>query len=171
LKIYKIDKIYIFLLLTLLMLSLFFGYSHTLIVGNNIKYFIIGFMILFIIFNIINLLAKKVEITDEFINIKSLTGNRKLKFDEIEDITPLKLKGRYIFIISDREKYGFLSSMFSDFQEIFHIIKEKVNSEIQEKLSTLTEKDFKSRKFIFVIFMLTANIFLLLASIYNFFIH
>ncbi|MBZ4672408.1 hypothetical protein LF845_09355 [Deferribacterales bacterium Es71-Z0220] len=170
-KIYKIDKIYIFLLVSLLVLSFFFGYSHTLIGGNNIKYFIIGFLILFIIFNLINLLAKEVEITDEFISIKSLTGVRKLNFAKIEDITPLKLKGRYIFIIADNEKYGFLSSMFDNFQEIFQIIKEKANSEIREKLSSITEKDFKSRKLVFVIFMLMANLFLLLASIYNLFTH
>ncbi|MBC7197541.1 MAG: hypothetical protein H5U39_09825, partial [Deferribacterales bacterium] len=75
-KIYKIDKIYIILLISLLVLSIFFGYSHTLIGGNNVKYFIIAFLILFILFNLVNLLAKKVEVTDEFISIKSLTGVR-----------------------------------------------------------------------------------------------
>lgn len=168
-KVYKIDKIYIFLLVSLLIVSIFFGYTHTLTGGNNIKYLIIGFVVLFIIFNLINLITKKVEIEDEFINIKSLAGFRKLKFDEIEDITPLKLMGRYIFIISDSEKYGFLSSMFENFEEIYQIIKERLDSEIQKKLNNLSEKDFKSRKVVFVIFMVVANIFLLLASMYNLF--
>lgn len=167
-KIYKIEKVYVSLLVILLAASFIFAFSHALIGGNNIKFIIIGFLILFIIFNIVNLLGKKVEIDENSITIKSLTGKRKLEFDKIEDITPLKLKGRYIFIISDNEKYGFLSSMFEKFDEILDILKKNAQNSNNEKISGITIKDINSRKKIFIAFLISATIFLIAASVLNF---
>lgn len=168
-KIYKIDKIYIILLFLLLIVSVVFLISHMQIKSYNIKFALIGFLILFILFNIVNLLCKKVILDNNGIEIISLIGSRKLNFLDIQDITPLKLKGRYIFILSDNEKYGFLSSMFENFNEILNTLKNNVQGkEVKSKLNSFSEKDYLSKKRIFVSFLIVANIFLLSASIYNF---
>lgn len=168
-KIYKIDKSYLFLLVFLLFSSIVFLISHTQVKSYNIKFVLIGFLILFILFNLVNLLNKRVIIDSENIEIRSLFGSKKLRFFDIEDITPVKLKGRYLFILSDSEKYGFLSSMFENFDEILNILKENAqNEEIKNRLSHFSRKDFLSKKRLFVTFLIVANIFLLAASIYNF---
>lgn len=168
-KIYKIDKSYLLLLVFLLFSSIVFLISHTQVKSYDIKFVLIGFLILFILFNLVNLLNKRVIIDSENIEIRSLFGSKKLRFFDIEDIAPVKLKGRYLFILSDSEKYGFLSSMFENFDEIFNILKENAqNEEIKNRLSHFSRKDFLSKKRLFVSFLIVANIFLLAASIYNF---
>jgi len=169
LKIYKIDKCYLLLLFFLLFSSIVFLISHTQVKSYDIKFVLIGFLILFILFNLVNLLNKRVIIDSENIEIRSLFGSKKLRFFDIEDIAPVKLKGRYLFILSDSEKYGFLSSMFENFDEILNILKENAqNEEIKNRLSHFSRKDFLSKKRLFVSFLIVSNIFLLAASIYNF---
>jgi hypothetical protein len=59
--------------------------------------------------------------------------------------------------------------MFENFNEILNTLKNNVQGkEVKSKLNSFSEKDYLSKKRIFVSFLIVANIFLLSASIYNF---
>lgn len=143
--------------------------SHFFIGGSKAKFLVIVFLLLFILGNIINLMFKYVSITDDFIEIGSLGGKRKINFNDICEVSPLKLKGRYIFIISDQNNYGFLSSMFGNFDEIYQILGSKISDAAAKNIKSISPGDFHKKKRIFVLFLVLANIFLFLASCYNFF--
>lgn len=166
--IYKINKVYIILLVILFFNAFLFFLSHLFLGGGKAKFVVIIFLLVFILGNIINLLFKRLVLNDEYLEIKSLGGVRRIMFSEICDITPLKLKERYILIISDKENYGFLSSMFERFDEITRLIKEKAPESVIKNIDSLLYKDFYKKQKMFVFFLVLANIFLFLASCYNF---
>ena len=156
------------MLWVLLFNAALFFLSHLFLEGGKAKFLVIIFLLVFILVNVINFSFKRLFITDEYLEIKSLGGVRRVMFDRICDITPLKLKGRYVFIISDNENYAFLSSMFEKIEEIIQIIKEKTPTSALSGISNFNCEDLYRKQRLFVSFLILSNIFLLLASCYNF---
>ncbi|MGA1862338.1 hypothetical protein OWM07_05605 [Deferribacter thermophilus] len=165
---YKYDKKIFILLIILLVSAIYFSISHIYSNGNAYKFIILGVLLIFIIFNIVSLLKKKITINDDYIINTALLGKKKIYFNDIKDAVFLYLKGRTILILSDDNQFVFISSLLENFDKIINEIYQKSPGEIQNKLSTFDIKKYKKSRALFIGFIIIAICFLIIFGTYNF---
>ncbi|BAI80940.1 conserved hypothetical protein [Deferribacter desulfuricans SSM1] len=166
--IYRYDKRVFLLLITLLISAIYFAVSHFFIGGSPYKFIILGVLLVFILFNIISLVRKEIKLDDNKITVRALLGEKSLDFKDINDAVFLYLKGRTILILSDDQKFVFLSSLIDRFDNILDYIKDKVNEDTKKRLNEFDLKKYKKAKLFLNIFLVMAILFLLLFGTYNF---
>lgn len=159
--------VYKVLLFFLSLSSIFFGLSHLMIKGNNIKFIVLSFMAIFIIFILIGMLVKKIYIQDGIIYSKTLAGTKKIDLSTLCGVSVIDMKGRVLCILSDEDHYLFISSMFDGFMDIINNIKDLSPIESTEQLNALNDNDMNKKAKLITGFLIFANLFLIGLSIYN----
>ncbi|MGA1847166.1 hypothetical protein [Deferribacter abyssi] len=167
--IFKYDKKLLFLMIILLISAVYFSISHYLIEGNRIKVVILFVLITFILFNLLSILRRKIELKDNVIIVKSLLGMKQIKYDEIKDAVFLYLKGRTVLILADDEKFVFISSVVEDFEKIIDLLKDKVSNDINNKLSLFDYKRNNKSKKLLYFFLIVAVVFFFIFGTFNFY--
>ncbi|KAA0259421.1 hypothetical protein FHQ18_00650 [Deferribacter autotrophicus] len=167
--IFRYDKKLLFLLIILLVSSVYFSISHYVLGGSHVKIIVLIVLMIFVLFNLLSILKRKVEVKDEVIIVHALLGTKQIKYNEIKDAVFLYLKGRTVLILADDEKFVFLSSVVDGFEKIIDLLKEKVSEDIKEKLALFDYKrNNKSKKLLFA-FLIIAIIFFFTFGTLNFF--
>lgn len=173
LKVYKSKEYLIYLLGLLFLSSIFF--STSVYFGSDGKFgagkiFVLVFLSLFILFNFITALFRKVKVTSDNLTIRTFFTNKTVPLEGIQDIGVIRLKGRYSVLIYFDDGFAMLPSTVSGFEEIVDFIKESCGGEVAEKLEELNKKTLRNQSVLGIAFLLFANIFLIILGIYNLFI-
>ncbi len=167
LKTYKIEKIYKILVIALLLSSIFYGFSHFTIQGSGIKFFVLIFLSLFVLFSALGLILKTVKIEGNILTYKGLIGCKKVDLSDLQDTSVIKMKGRILCIISDTKNYAFITSMFENFQDIIKQIIEIAPGDSTEKLKSIDFNEVKRKSNFMKFFLIAATLFLIIFGIYN----
>ncbi|ADD68512.1 hypothetical protein Dacet_1748 [Denitrovibrio acetiphilus DSM 12809] len=165
--VYKVDRQLVILTVILLAASLFFALSVFLSGMGNGGLIISFAIVAFIIFNIVVLFSKKIEVSEDEIVQTTIYGRKRVRIDEIEDIGIVKLRWRIILIISDPHKFVFISSLYEDFESFVDSLKDRLQEPVDSLIKPVTPKLIaKKRRFLrFVLVILT--VFFIGSGVYN----
>lgn len=172
-KIYKSKKYLIYLLGLLFLSSIFFGVSVYLDAEAKFgagKIFVLIFLSLFILFNFIMTLFRKVTVSSDNLTIRTLFTTKTVTLEGIQDIGVIRLKGRYSVLIYFADGFAMLPSTISGFEEIVDLIKKSCGGEVAEKLEELNRKTLWNQSVLGIAFLLLANTVLIILGIYNLFV-
>lgn len=172
-RVYKSKKYLVYLLGLLFFSSIFFGVSVYLGSEDNLgagKIFVLVFLSLFILFNFITTIFRKVTVTSEELKIKTLFTNKSVSLDKIQDVGVIRLKGRYSVLIYFNDGFAMLPSTINKFEEIVDVLKTNCCGEIPEKLEELSSKTLRNQSVLALSFLIFANVFLISLGAYNLFI-
>lgn len=165
--VYKVEKRLVSLTLVLFLASLFFTLSVYLsdyASGGLVVCFVV---VVFILFNLLVLFSKKIELSDGSICQKTLYGSKCVDISEIEDIGIVKLRWRIILILSDPHKFVFISSLYEDFEGFVASLKEELSESVEGLIDPVTPKLInKKRKFLSVV-ILAMIAFFVGSGVYN----
>lgn len=165
--VYKVDRRLVALTTVLFLTSLFFTLSVFMSDFGGGGIAVAAVVNVFILFNLLVLLSKKIEIKDGHICQSTLYGRKSVQLDEIEDIGVVKLRWRVILIVSDPYKFIFISSLYEDFEGFVQYLKDNLTGYVESLLVPVTPKLIgKKRKFLTGVVILM-TFFFVGSGIYN----
>jgi hypothetical protein len=71
-------------------------------------------------------------------------------------------------ILSDAERFVFVSSYFKNFAEFADYVKSKVDEPLQGNIAKLDDKLIRKKQITFIVLLGVLNIFLVGSAVYNF---
>ncbi|PLX70025.1 MAG: hypothetical protein C0603_03550 [Denitrovibrio sp.] len=165
--VYKVDKKLVILTTILLVSSIFFTFSVHLAGFGKPGIMLCSGVVLFILFNLVVLLSKKIEINDGVICQTTIYGKKDVKISEIGDIGVVKLRWRIILILSDPHKFVFISSMYEDFEDFVQYLKDNVTGYVESLLAPVTAKNIRKKRKFLLMLILSATAFFTVSGVYN----
>jgi len=165
--VYKVDRKLITLTLVLFLSSLFFSFSVYMAGFGNGGLLVCGLVVAFILFNLVVLFSKKIEIKDGAICQTTIYGKKEVKFADIGDIGVVKLRWRIILILSDPHKFVFISSFYEDFEGFVAKLKEHVTGYIESLLAPVTPKLIRKKRRFLLTLILAMTAFFIVSGFYN----
>lgn len=166
-QIYKIKKNYQVLLLLLFLSSIFFNVSHLMVDGNPIKFVVLIFMAGFIGWMLLGAWAKRVEISEDAVIVKGLLGTKSVQLSDLKDASVINMKGRSLCILSDSERYVFISSLFDGFVDIIQHVVQVAPDDIMDNLKKIDTDNIEKKSKLMNSFLIFAILFLIGISVYN----
>lgn len=165
--VYKVDRRLLLLTTLLLFASLFFTFSVYVSDMGNGGLVVCFVVVVFILFNLLVLLSKKIEIKDKEICQTTLYGRKTVNLSEIEDIGVVKLRWRVILIISDAHKFVFISSFYEDFEGFVQYLRENLSGYLESLLQPVTPKVIRKKRAFLASVVVGLMIFFTGSGIYN----
>lgn len=165
--VYKVDKKLVVLTVVLLLSSLFFTYSVYAIGMGGGGLAVCFVAVLFILFNLMILLSKKIEMHDGEISQVTLYGKKSVKVEDIEDIGIVKLRWRIILILSDPHKFVFISSLYDDFEGFVQELKNGLSEKMETLLAPVTPKMISAKKNFLLGVVVIMTVFFIGSGFYN----
>lgn len=165
--VFKVDRRLVALTALLLISSLFFTFSvyyAEMGRGGLIVCFIVS---AFILFNLLVLLSKKIEVRGEEICQTTLYGSKTVNLSEIEDIGVVKLRWRVILILSDPQKFVFISSFYENFEGFVQYMKDNLTGYLQTLLDPVTEKVIRKKRRFLKSVVVALTLFFVGSGVYN----
>ncbi|WP_022849714.1 hypothetical protein [Limisalsivibrio acetivorans] len=165
--VYRVSRRVLFLSGALVLSGLLFSASHALIGLNGAKGAVLAVVNIFIIFNFITLLFRRIEVDGDTVRLFTIYGRKSINLTDLEEIGIIKLKMRIIVILSDPKKFVFISSFYRDFESFVEYVKGRVDKELHESIAKLSEKTIKRKRRILAAVLGTLNLFFLGSVLYN----
>lgn len=165
--VYKVDRRLIALTVLLFIASLFFTfsvYASGMGKGGLAVCFVV---VVFILFNLIVLISKKIELEGEEISQTTIYGKKSVNLADIEDIGVVKLRWRIILILSDPQKFVFISSLYEDFEGFVEYLREKVCDNVECFLDPVTPKSIRKKRRFLTLLVVAATAFFIGSGFYN----
>lgn len=135
---------------------------------NGAKWVIAAIVVGFALFNFISLYFRRLEVEGDEVRLYTVYGRKAVKLSSLEEIGVILLKMRAILILSDAEKFVFVSSYFRNFADFADYVKSAVNTELQGNIAKLDHRLIRKKQITFLILLGVLNIFLAGSSVYNF---
>lgn len=165
--VYKVDKKYLFLLILIMITAAIFSWSVAA-AGLSTKKLIVMVPVFIIVgYNLLTFTFRKIEIEGDEIRLYTLFGKKSIKLEELDEVAIVKLKGRVIVILSDHEKFIFLSSFYENFNSMLTYIRSGVADELKNSIDKVDMKDVKKRIVLMKLFMIGLILFFIGATVYN----
>jgi hypothetical protein len=164
LKVYRTGRIYL-IFQSLLFVSVIIFFITKLAVGfDKIVIFIFVFLIAVLFYLLLSFVFNKVEI-DRGILKKSWFFRKKVfNINEIEDVSLVKLKGRFLLILYSKNAFFFITSMFEDFVEIIEYLNQYLPL---EKNVHIPSEDLRKAKKMFLSFYIAIIVLMNVFSVIN----
>jgi hypothetical protein len=102
------------------------------------------------------------------VRLYTVFGKKKIRLTALEEIGVILLKMRAILILSDAERFVFVSSYFKNFEDFTDYVKSNVNAELQGNIAKLDNKLIRKKQVTFMVLLVVLNIFLIGSAVYNF---
>lgn len=167
--IFKVKKSIVFLSVILLLNIIIYGISLTVTNFGPAKYVVLTVLFILVSLNVVAFLMNVVILEEDAIFVKSLYGNRRVKIPEIIEISYVPLKGRILMMISDKEKFVFVSSMIDGFGDVVDYLKKKITDEkLLETLGEVRMDVINQKNKMVVLFLIVLNIVVIVSYVYNF---
>lgn len=167
--IFKVKKSIVFLSVILLLNIIIYGISLTVTNFGPAKYVVLTVLFILVSLNVVAFLMNVVILEEDAIFVKSLYGNRRVKIPEIIEISYVPLKGRILMMISDKEKFVFVSSMIDGFGDVVDYLKKKITDEkLLETLGEVRMDVINQKNKMVVLFLIVLNIVVIGSYVYNF---
>lgn len=167
--IFKVKKSIVFLSVILLLNIIIYGISLTVTNFGPAKYVVLTVLFILVSLNVVAFLMNVVILEEDAIFVKSLYGNRRVKIPEIIEISYVPLKGRILMMISDKEKFVFVSSMIDGFGDVVDYLKKKITDEkLIETLGEVRMDVINQKNKMVVLFLIVLNIVVIGSYVYNF---
>lgn len=165
--VYKVDRRLVTFTTILFLSSLFFSFS-VYASGYGMGGLAVCFVaVVFILFNLLILLSKKIEIKDGDIRQTTLYGHKDVQLAEIEDIGIVKLRWRIILILSDPHKFVFISSLYEDFEGFVQYLKDNLPEQIESLLKPVTPRLIKNKRMFLTTVIAALTAFFIGSGVYN----
>lgn len=165
--VYKVDKRLVTLTVLLFISSLFFTLS-VYIKGMGGGALVVCFVaVAFIVFNLLVLFSKKIEIEDGVISQTTIYGKKSVNVAEIEDIGVVKLRWRIILILSDPQKFVFISSLYENFEEFVEYLRGLVCNDVTCLLDPVTPKSIAKKRRFLNTMIIAVSVFFVGSGVYN----
>lgn len=163
-KVYRTGRIYL-IFQSLLFVSVIIFFITKLAVGfDKIVIFIFVFLIAVLFYLLLSFVFNKVEI-DRGILKKSWFFRKKVfNINEIEDVSLVKLKGRFLLILYSKNAFFFITSMFEDFVEIIEYLNQYLPL---EKNVHIPSEDLRKAKKMFLSFYIAIIVLMNVFSVIN----
>ena len=165
--VYKVDKKLIILTAILLLASIFFTFSVYVAGFGKPGVMLCSGVVLFILFNLIVLLSKKIEISEGVICQTTIYGKKDVKISEIDDIGVVKLRWRVILILSDPHKFVFISSMYENFEGFVQHLKDNVTGHAESLIAPVTPKTIRKKRKFLLMLVVSLTGFFTASGVYN----
>lgn len=165
--VYKVDRRLVLLTLILFASSVFFALSVYLSDMGNGGLAICVIVTVFIFYNLLVLLSKKIVINGDEICQTTLYGKKTVNISDIEDIGVVKLRWRVILIISDPHKFVFISSFYEDFEGFVQHLKDNLTGYLQSLLEPVTAKMIIKKRIFLQTVVVGLTVFFIGSGIYN----
>lgn len=167
--IFKVKKSIVFLSVILLLNIIIYGISLTVTNFGPAKYVVLTVLFILVSLNVVAFLMNVVILEEDAIFVKSLYGSRRVKIPEIIEISYVPLKGRILMMISDKEKFVFVSSMIDGFGDVVDYLKKKITDEkLLETLGEVRMDVINQKNKMVVLFLIVLNIVVIGSYVYNF---
>ncbi|QAR33010.1 hypothetical protein EP073_06190 [Geovibrio thiophilus] len=166
--VYRVGTSAVVLSFLLIVSSVIFSVSHVFSGMNGAKWVIAAIVVGFTLFNFISLYFRRLEVEDDEVRLFTVYGRKSIKLSALEEIGVILLKMRAILILSDAEKFVFVSSYFRNFAEFTELVKSNVNAELQGNIAKLDNKLIRKKQITFMALLAVLNIFLVGSAVYNF---
>jgi hypothetical protein len=168
---FKVKKSILYLALFLLFNIIIYGVS---LVGTNFgpaKYTVFTILFILVFLNVVSLYINVVTIDGETVFVKSLYGSKNIKISEIIEISYVPLKGRILMMLSDKDKFVFVSSMIDGFGDIVDYLKKNIKDDkLIEVLNEVRIDVINHKNRMVVLFLIVLNIVVIGSYCYNFLI-
>lgn len=166
--VYRVGTSAMILSFLLVLSSVFFSVSHAFTGMNGAKWLIAAIVMGFTLFNFISLYFRRLEVEGDEVRLYTVFGKKKIRLTALEEIGVILLKMRAILILSDAERFVFVSSYFRNFEDFTDYVKSNVNAELQGNIAKLDNKLIRKKQITFMVLLVVLNIFLIGSAVYNF---
>ena len=166
--VFKVGKPILGLSFLLIPASVFFAYSFTLLPMAGVKWFVAGVVLLFSVLNFISLYVQRLVVDGDELRLKTLFGSKQIKLSQLQEIGTVVLKMRIVLVLSDDEKFMFLSSHLDKFEDVLDYMKAHVGKELHKNIDKLDAGMIKKKKYAFMGLLVVVALFLAGSGIYNF---
>ncbi len=167
--IFKVKKNIVILSVILLLNIIIYGISLTVTNYGPAKYVVLTVLLILVSLNVVAFVMNVVILEDDAIFVKSLYGDKRVKISEINEISYVPLKGRILMMLSDKEKFVFVSSMIDGFGEVVEYLKRKITDEkLLEVLNEVKMDVINHKNRMVVLFLIVLNIVVIGSYVYNF---
>ncbi len=148
---------------TLLVLSysLFFGALIAKFGRLSLSSVLLLLLIIPVVAYFVFLLKKKVVLTDEGIEVFGITGRKRIKWSEVEEVSLTPGRRYFLFIVSKEGNLAVVDDSVSNFRELLKEVEERVPDKVNENFDKLRESYKRSY---------TSNAVILIASLILLFI-
>jgi len=168
--VYKVSSRLAGLTVLLFVSSLFFSYS-VYAAGMGAGGAIVSLVVVtFILFNLVVILTKKIEVSDSGeISQSTIYGKKSVNVSEIDDIGVVKLRWRVILILSDPHKFVFISSLYENFEEFVDYLKKSIDGPVDKALEPVSDSLIKKKRIFLKSLIVAATLFFVGSGVYNLF--
>jgi hypothetical protein len=165
--VYRVDKKLVVFTTLLFITSLFFTFSvYSSDFGNG--GLVVCFVIVaFILFNLVVLISKKIEVTDGDICQSTVYGSKCININDLEEIGVIKLRWRVILILSDPHKFVFISSLYEEFDVFVQYLKDHSPEPIEGMINPVTPKLLKKKQVFLFTVIVGMTAFFIGSGVYN----
>jgi len=165
--VYKVNRRLVTLTIVLFLASLFFSFSVYLADFGRGGLVVSFVVVAFILFNLLVLYSKKIEISGGEICQSTIYGRKSVKLAEIEDIGVVKLRWRLILILSDPHKFVFISSLYEDFEDFVQYLKDNLTGHTESLLEPVTPRIIKTKRTFLSGVIVVMTVFFIGSGFYN----
>ncbi|WP_265821645.1 hypothetical protein [Geovibrio ferrireducens] len=166
--VYRVGTTAVALSFLLIVSSVIFSVSHAFTGMNGVKWVIVAIVVGFTLFNFVSLYFRRLEVEGDEVRLYTVYGRKSIKLNALEEIGVILLKMRAIMILSDAERFVFVSSYFKNFAEFADYVKSKVDAPLQGNIAKLDNKLIRKKQITFIVLLGVLNIFLVGSAVYNF---
>ncbi|MDR2870880.1 MAG: hypothetical protein LBV04_10555 [Deferribacteraceae bacterium] len=86
----------------------------------------------------------RVRVDGDMIYTRSLMGSRSLRLPDVDSISVIKLKGRYVILLLTEAQYVSISTHYWDFMQLKDLLREHIPTAAFEKLEQISELDVQA---------------------------
>ncbi|MGB9731227.1 hypothetical protein [Calditerrivibrio nitroreducens] len=166
---FRVKKSILVLSVLLLLNIIIYGISLTITNFGPAKYVVLTVLFILVLLNVVAFFMNEVILKEDLVYVKSLYGSRGIKIPEIAEISYIPLKGRILMMLSDKDKFVFVSSMMDGFGDIVEYLKKGIKDENLLNILNEVRLDVISHKNkMVVLFLIVLNIVVIGSYIYNF---
>lgn len=165
--VYKINSKLVWLMAFLCLTSVFFCFSVLRYEYSGGAAVVCLAAEIFLLYNLVGLLTKKISVGDGTIRQHTLYGTKEISVGEIEEVGVVNLKWRLILILSDAEKFVFITSLYSDFNNFVDGLRQQVCEEAFKSLEKVTQKKINQKNMVLMLMMAAGALFFIGAGVYN----
>jgi hypothetical protein len=171
LAVYRVSGSVLTLSGLLILSAAVFSLSHAAAGLDGAKMVIIFVVMVFICFNFITLFFRRLEVDGDEVKLTTIYGRKSINISRLEEIGVIKLKMRVIIILSDPERFVFVSSYYGAFGEFLDYLKDRAGKELHESIEKIDRKYIRNKKTVLNGVLVVMNLFFLGSAVYNFINH
>ncbi|TCK60542.1 hypothetical protein [Seleniivibrio woodruffii] len=165
--VYKISRKLVYGMIFLFVSSLFFSYSFLVKDTSGGASAICAVVTVFLLYNLVSMLVSRFSVEDGELRLKNLMGDKSIRLSDLEEIGIVNLRWRVILILSDPNKFVFISSLYGNFEDFLNMLKDSVPESVKPSLDKITPKTVRNKKMFLVALMAAGSLFFIGSGLYN----